>query len=787
MRTTSIATLLLLLCVNIMVFAQTNFTLSGTITDENGEPVYAAAIAVKNSANGTYTDERGVYTLYMSSGKQVLAISKIGYASKEVTVDIQANKRLNVVLKESSVNLESVHVYGKSSAQKVRESAFATNALSVQSFVNTSSNLSSIVNRTSGIRIREEGGVGSDFELTINGMSGNSIRYFIDGMPLSSKGSGVNLSNLPVNLIDRVEIYKGVVPSYLGADALGGAVNIITKQEKRNYVDASYSIGSYHTHKFDFNAQFVEKKTGLLIKPTLGLNYSKNDYMMKSVEVWDESQGAYVMSKRKRFHDDYFSLLGQVEAGWANKPWADAFFVSASYSKVNKEIQTGSLQSKVYGEAERRSDAWNLSARYNKKNLFVENLHLNASLSHTWDHSLTVDTAFRKYDWNGNYIESSRNEITGRDRSMRHYKRPLTIVRGNLDYQLNEHHSLNLNYLLNRTGNNRYDDVDSDFDPSNDLLAKHNIGFSYNQSFFESRMNNSFFVKNYINHVEIEQQDLYWLTNSNKVPSSTTKDYWGYGAAVRYAFWDEFALKVSYEHSVRLPLARELLGNGTTVIANVALKPESSENYNIGMYGTARWKGSHQLNCEMNGFIRDADDYIRAVISEKEGLLQYNNESSVFIKGIEGEVKYDYADILHLGINTSYQEALDMNKTLESGKPSITYKNKIPNRPWLFGNFDMDLYFHRLFSKSDKLRIGYNYQYVHWFYLTWEAYGALEGKSIIPTQHQHNAAISYSWNKGRYNVTMECNNLFDKALYDNFMLQKPGRSFACKFRLFINQ
>ncbi len=68
---------------------------------------------------------------------------------------------------------------------------------------------------------------------------------------------------------------------------------------------------------------------------------------------------------------------------------------------------------------------------------------------------------------------SQRNEIRGGERSIRHYKRPLTIARANLDYQLNEHHSFNLNYNLSRTGNDRYDDLDQSFEPSNDAVTKH--------------------------------------------------------------------------------------------------------------------------------------------------------------------------------------------------------------------------------------------------------------------------------------------------------------------------
>lgn len=492
------------------------------------------------------------------------------------------------------------------------------------------------------------------------------------------------------------------------------------------------------------------------------------------------------MVNRKRFHDNYFSLLGQLEVGFVDQSWADAFFVSGSYSKVDKELQTGSIQSKVYGMAERQADAWNISARYLKDNFLIDNLKLNASLSHTWDYSLTVDTAFRKYNWDGTYIESSRNEITGRDRSLRHYKRPLTIARANLDYRFNPSHSLNLNYLLSRTGNDRYDEIDTEFEPSNDILAKHIIGLSYNQLFFRGKMNNTFFVKDYINHLDIRQQDLYWITGSSDVASSSTKNYVGYGVGTRYTFREELALKASFEHSVRLPLARELLGNGTTVYPNVKLNPENSNNVNLGTYGSIRLAPGHLLYYEANGFYRNVKDYIHAVISEAEGMMQYENVASVDIKGVEGEMRYNWKDYLQAIVNCSYQDARDKQEYRADGKPSISYNNKVPNRPWFFSNAEVNFTLRNLFQKDSKIRLGYHYQYVYWFFLTWEGYGVLESKSKIPTQHLHTAVLAYSWDRERYNISLECNNLFDSKIYDNFMLQKPGRSVFCKFRLFIN-
>ena len=56
-------------------------------------------------------------------------------------------------------------------------------------------------------------------------------------------------------------------------------------------------------------------------------------------------------------------------------------------------------------------------------------------------------------------------------------------------------------------------------------------------------------------------------------------------------------------------------------------------------------------------------------------------------------------------------------------------------------------------------------------------YVLCNGKSKIPTQNLHSMFLTYSWHRDRYNLSLECNNLFDARVYDNYMLQKPGRAF----------
>lgn len=758
-----------------------NVVITGKVTDIEGEPIGFATVSHDMTGNACLTDEKGYYRLETPNGQGTLTASAKGYNSQSKGIDIRSKAKIDFSLSPYS-SLSEVTVSGKSKLQQLKESEFTVNSIDVSNAVNTTASLSDLVGRSAGVRIRTAGGVGSDFDVTLNGLTGSAVRYFIDGMPMDSRGSEVSLENLPLNQIERIDIYKGVVPAFLGTDAMGGAINIITRKSKKGYIDASVSAGSFNTYRADFTAQAKEKNTGIIIRPSMSYSYSKNNYMMKDVEVWDSEQDKYITTDRKRFHDDYRSIQGQVEIGVENKSWARRLYVTASYSDIDKEIQTGSVQAIVYGTPRRKGHAWSTGLRYTKDDLLTKGLTLNLDMSHTWDRSVTIDTVFRKYDWNGNWIPSQRNEISGGAKSIRHYHRPLTTLRGNLDYHFGDIHTLNLNYSLNRTGNKRFDETDKEFDPSKDVLTKHITGLSYTQSLLNGRLQNTVFGKLYVEHLTIKQMTEDWNENARE---SSTKTFNGYGIGSRYNALEWLQVKASFEHAVRLPLSREMLGNGTTVSANLSLKPENSNNVNIGIFGNLKAGSEHTFYYEAGGYLRRVHDMIHLVTNENTGLSTYGNISKVSVRGIEGEAGYHYRDKLHLTTNWSYSVSRDMNSTRQDGKPSVTYKNRIPNRPWLYGNTEVTYIHRNLLGQNDKLRVGYLLQYVHWFYLTWEGYGSLSSKSKIPTQCDQSVYATYSWHNERYNLTGEINNIFDRTLYDNYKLQKPGRSLMVKFRLFI--
>lgn len=768
------------------------YTISGIVNSENNEPLTGVTVRIDNTTQGSVTDLEGRFSVKVKSGEYRLVISCVGFKTASHSGIADRDLKINFKLAEDVVVMENFVVVGQSKCSKLKSGIFSANAIDIASKLSSIQNIASEVEKGSGVRIRRDGGVGSDYNLTLNGMGGNAIRYYIDGVPMSSKGGDFSLENIPANIVERVEVYKGVVPAYLGGDALGGAINIVTNENKKNYYDFSYRVGSFNTHQADFNAQIVMPKSGITVKPTVGYNFSNNNYLMKGVTVLNPETNQFETGNFRRFHDDYRSLFTQVELGVSNKPWADYLFVSGSMTDVNKDIQTGATQDVVYGAARRESRTWNLGLKYKKSDFMTKGLVLSANASHTWQQSTTIDTTSVLYYWNGYHRPTEGIAEINSYPVVRRYHRPGTSARVNLDYKLTGFSSLNFNYLLNATSDRMTQESADDTKGTGgatDYLTRQYLNLSYDLDLFDRRWHTTLFVKEFINSVRIEEKEVGNGSNYDSgydaANSSATKWFTGYGMGSRYKLRDELAIKASYEYSVRLPGAMELLGDGDNIHANYALEPEKSNNYNASLFGSYNLTRRLNLFYEAGLFYRDVHDFIMAV-QDRESYT-FKNLSRISIRGFETELGMRYNELFSLKGNLSYESAVDMCESkLADGKPNAAYKQPIPNRPTLFANANASMTFRNLFGKQDRLMFEYDYEYVKWFYLTWSAYGHKDSKSIIPTQHNHSASATYSWRSNRYSVSLECNNLFDSLLYDNYKLQKPGRALFCKFRLFLN-
>ncbi len=768
------------------LIAQDKVRYKGKVVDANNQPLTYAIISIEGEGNLASTNLKGLFELSIPASRQKLSISLLGYKTLTKEIDPSINRFDTFVMKEDYHLLNAVEVIAPNASQKMQQSAYLAKGIDIRQYANSLSNLNQIVSHSSGIILREDGGIGANFDLSLNGLSGNAVKYFIDGIPISSFGANSSIANIPLNLVDRVEIYKGVVPPEFGLDALGGVINIVTRQRTDNYLEVVAEGGSFHTFKGNIQGQLRNKKSCATLRSNIEYTSTLNNYLMKGVKVWNSEKFDYEERDLPRFHDAYKLFQGNVSAGFTGVSWADEALIGVHLTNSFSEIQTGFSQDLVIGAANRTKDATRLSVNYSKQDLLTEGLSVKAFYSYTWDHTLYNDTTFRKYSWDGSYVETHYSEIMRRNKMLRHTQRPSSLGRVNIAYQLPIKSYISFNYMGVSTQNKRTDDYDQTFIPTNDFLASHIFGLSYNQHLWEERISSTIFFKDYLLRSKIEQQDMYWITGSDKVDLKLLKNYIGGGAAVRATLYPALSVKTSYERAVRLPTAREYLGNGASIYPNFTLRPERSHNLNIGVYGNWHLTNAHSLNYETTFFYRDVTDYIyRVVTGDVEST--YQNVGAARVMGAELEFKYRYKDIFELVFNTTYNDERNRKKVRPNGMLDNTYNYRIPNKPYYYANILSSYMVYNPFSLPDSwLRIDLSASYVKWFYLSWEAYGVRDSKAIVPTQTCVNAGITWAFDHDKYALSLRCDNLFDTTNYDNYKLQKPGRAIFCKLKAFFN-
>jgi outer membrane receptor protein involved in Fe transport len=769
---------------------QPTVQLSGKISSTDNELLEFATVMLKGTSIGTTVNEKGEYRLTVAPGEYTLIVRSLGYTTVEKAVTLSRRQTLNIVLKPEVNALEEVFVMGKSTAQQVNETAFNVVAINAQAFHHSTLDLAHALDRISGARIREAGGVGSNTEFSLNGFSGRHVKFFLDGVPMEGFGSAFQINNIPVNLADRIEVYKGVVPVSFGADALGGAVNIVTNQRSRTFVDASYSYGSFNTHKSYVNAGYTSEK-GFVVQLNVFQNYSDNNYWVYT-PVLDLNTLVFSPDEKKvrRFHDTYHNETLIAKLGVVGKPWADRLLLGVTLGKDRADIQNSNIQKIVFGERYRQGETIMPSLQYVKKNLFTRGLDFQLTGNINLGYSQNVDTASRQYNWYGEYREINRKGEV--NYSFAKYYNNNGSLTANFGYRLNEQHSFSLNNVtttFDRTSKNTVAMTGSinATDTFPKVTVKNVSGLAYKFELPE-RWNLSLFGKHYVQYTK-GPKNTSTATNSYKYELfSNTFSTTGYGAATTYLLKD-LQLKLSYEKTYRLPTANELFGNEDLEKSNAVLNPENSDNLNFNLSYNRRFGKYHFLYIDAGFMYRDIKDYIRRVVESMHNTAAFENHGRVRNIGYTGEVRYSYGRLLSIGGNFTYQDLRNKEKYRSPGSTVIStiYDSRVPNVPYLYGNGDFSLFLGSVGSKANTLNFGYNALYVYQFPLRWGTNGTPETKDVIPTQFSHDVSLTYAIQNGRYSVSLECRNLTDARLYDNFSLQKPGRSFSAKIRYFFSK
>ena len=745
------------------VFAQS--TLNGKVYDADGNALVGATVQISSLQKGAITDTDGSYSIANLPLKTLtVKATSIGYKSVTKTIEISDRLiRLNFTLTAQSVKHKEIVIREDSKVQEMRKDPEPITVIDAKDIRGRATSLDHILSKAAGVKIRKSGGLGSSSRINIHGLEGKRVQLLIDGDPVNSPDGNLTLDDIPIDLIERIEIYKGIVPARFGGDGIGGAVNIVIREFEDDYIDLSYQRGSYNTNRLTW----VFKKNFLRpgIEFTTGgfYNYADNDY-----EYQHNGQTL------TRDHDMYRS--GLLGLGFTfTKLWFDELEIGLDIYFNKKELQ-GLTEERIVEVQDAETRARNFAPGFNleKNNFLLQGMRLENDFMLLYS-SMKFRDIYAEMDFFPSDSDDKHEEIRNRL---------------NLNYEITPQHSLNLNQTY-RTSDYKPNDplaleaVNVDVTGYPSSLTTSILGLTYETRLFDGKFVNMLGVKSFYTKTNVAASNLQYLTfqktpYTNKTSYSTT----GFSEALRYKITPWLSLKASYQHAIRVPDATEIFGDGYLVASNPDLTFEKGDNLNFGIFiDTYDFLSFYRLQFETNLYYRDITNYID--ISYGNTGYNYRNLGHIKIKGIDAELKLDVSKSLYLHGNITYQDIRDVLEFEPDGTPNPTYKMKAPHKPWFFSNFGAEYHKENVFMDDTFLKVFWESSYTYEFFYNWEL--TKVNPRRVPTSFTHDAGLEMAFSNNSYIFSFEIQNLTDEELYNNYNMPLMGRAVFFKVRYsFIN-
>lgn len=302
--------------------SNTDANIVGHIIEKStGEHLPFVNVRLDHTTIGVVSDATGHYMLTnLPLGKYTVVFSMVGFETQTFEVELLEGKtvELNVTLDENSSIIDQVVVTSNKYETKKREAASIVNVISPLLIETTASNtMSDVLDYQSGLRVEMSCQNCGAPQLRINGLEGQYTQILMDNRPIfSSLASVYGLEQIPTGMVDRIEVVRGGGSALFGANAIGGVVNIITKEPSGN----SFSITN--------NTQLIG-----------GKSWDVNTNLNGSFVTSDSKIGAHifgVMRTRNPYdHDsDGFSELPGIKSVTAG---FRSYFKTSTLSKLTLE------------------------------------------------------------------------------------------------------------------------------------------------------------------------------------------------------------------------------------------------------------------------------------------------------------------------------------------------------------------------------------------------------------------------------------------------------------------
>ncbi|MDX2002211.1 MAG: TonB-dependent receptor [Chitinophagales bacterium] len=243
-----------------------------TLTDTAGKPVVDAYIVLYQLAgNGqetVFTDNNG-RAQYALEGQVIIEARHMQF---DLLRDTLNQKEAKYTLRPNNINLSETVITGQYMPVSQKQSLYPVQIIGAEKIERRAVfNLSGLLSQELNIRITQDNVLGSG--LSLMGLGGEQVKYLLDGVPLLGRMNGdIDLNQINLIDVERIEIIEGPVSVLYGTNAMGGVINIITRTTQQQKVHAS--VGTYYESVGNYN---VDASVGFYKKGHfLGLTGGRN-------------------------------------------------------------------------------------------------------------------------------------------------------------------------------------------------------------------------------------------------------------------------------------------------------------------------------------------------------------------------------------------------------------------------------------------------------------------------------------------------------------------------------
>ena len=632
--------------------AQT-YKISGIVSDTLGNPLNGANIIVEGANLGTATNFMGSFSIKgLKAGKYSLKVSNVGYSTLPVP-DLQITDKslkLKLVLREIAIQSDQVVVTASRYKQKISDLPVSAEIIKSDLFVKKDiTDLADALRYAPGVNMVDD-------QISIRGSSGYSrgagtrVLMEIDGIPYYTGDTGdIVWEAIPVTEIDHVEIIKGAASSLYGSSAIGGVVNVITKNissTPSTYVKTSF--GFYDKPAYSIWDWSKELRT------YTGLTLSHSQRIGKLGISFTLSRLADMSYKQSGFYTRY---IGFIKGNYNFSPVSSLmFFVNSLnqddgnflYWKDSRNVLIPPIADEGQSVL---SDRYMLGLEY--KDVISNDLFIN------------VRGSYYKTKWSDNTSSantSKSNQFHGEFQVNKNLNDKTVLVSGIEATASN----VTSNIFGNPTAFSFgiYSQVDFEFEFPLTVSA----GIRYDLSRLDT------------------------LNTSNAVSPKI---------GFNYKISRRFSLRSSFGTGFRAPSLSEAFtttsAGGIIIKPNPSIKPETNWNIELG----ANYQITKYSDIDAAIFQNEFFDFIEPTVDPKDGLVFFNNVTRARIQGAELNLNSSFFDSkLSMSLNYIYLWARDLqlNQALKyRPRNSVT-----ASLDYLLNNFDFGADF-RYWSRVEKM------------------------------------------------------------------------------------